>query len=72
MLALGGAPPPPLPFEFHDGERALGRLTSAAWSAEAAQYLGLAVLRREVQAGATLTLPGGSPAVVHALRWDGT
>lgn len=71
MLALGGAPPPALPFELHDGERALGRLTSAAWSTEAAQYLGLAVLRREVRAGATLALPGGSPAVVHALPWDG-
>ncbi len=71
VLALGGAPPPPLPFEFRDGERVLGRLTSAAWSSEASQYLGLAVLRREVQTGATLALPGGSPAVVHALPWDG-
>jgi folate-binding protein YgfZ len=71
VLALGGAPPSLLPFEFRDGERALGRLTSAAWSAEAAQYLGLAVLRREVQSGATLALPGASPAVVHALPWDG-
>ncbi len=68
-LALGGAPPPPPPFEFRDGERVLGRLTSAAWSPEAAQYLGLAVLRREVQEGATLSLPGGSPAMVHALPW---
>lgn len=68
-LALGGASPPPPPFEFRDGERVLGRLTSAAWSAEAAQYLGLAVLRREVQEGATLSLPGGSPAMVHALPW---
>ena len=71
-LALGGAPPPPLPFEFRDGERALGRLTSAAWSPESAQYVGLAVLRREVQWGATLLLPGGSPAVVHPVPWDGT
>jgi folate-binding protein YgfZ len=71
MLALGGAPPPPLPFEFRDGERTLGRLTSAAWSVEAAQYLGLAVLRREVQHGATLALPGGSPAMVHAVPWTG-
>jgi folate-binding protein YgfZ len=70
-LALGGAPPPPLPHEFRDGERALGRLTSAAWSADAAQYLGLAVLRREVQSGATLALPGGSPAVVQILPWPG-
>jgi aminomethyltransferase len=68
-LALGGAPPPPPPHEFRDGERALGRLTSAAWSPDVAQYLGLAVLRREVQEGATLALPGGSPAMVHLLPW---
>jgi len=68
-LALGGAPPPTPPYEFHDGERVLGRLTSAAWSPDAAQHLGLAVLRREVQAGATLALPGGSPAMVHLLPW---
>jgi folate-binding protein YgfZ len=68
-LALGGAPPPLPPFELRDGERTLGRLTSAAWAAGAAQYLGLAVLRREVQPGATLLLPGGSPAVVHPLPW---
>jgi aminomethyltransferase len=68
-LALGGAPPPAPPFELHDGERLLGRLTSAAWSPDAVQYLGLAVLRREVQEGATLALPGGSPAAVHLLPW---
>jgi aminomethyltransferase len=68
-LALGGAPPPAPPFEFHDAERVLGRLTSAAWSPDAAQYLGLAVLRREVQEGATLALPGGAPAAVHLLPW---
>ncbi len=70
-LALGGAPPPPLPHEFRDGERVLGRLTSAAWSPGAAQYVGLAVLRREVQWGATLALPAGSPAAVHPVPWDG-
>jgi folate-binding protein YgfZ len=68
-LALGGAPPPAPPFEIHDGERVLGRLTSAAWSPDAARYVGLAVLRREVQEGATLALPGGSPAAVHLLPW---
>jgi len=68
-LALGGAPPPPPPLEIRDGERVLGRLTSAAWSPRAAQYLGLAVLRREVQPGATLALPGGAPAEVHLLPW---
>jgi folate-binding protein YgfZ len=70
-LALGGAPPPRLPYEFRDGERTLGSLTSAAWSVDAAQYVGLAVLRREVQSGATLALPGGSPAVVQTLPWPG-
>jgi aminomethyltransferase len=68
-LALGGAPPPAPPFEIHDGERLLGRLTSAAWSPDAAQFLGLAVLRRDVQEGAILALPGGSPAAVHLLPW---
>jgi aminomethyltransferase len=68
-LALGGALPPAPPFEILDGERVLGRLTSAAWSPDAAQYVGLAVLRREVQGGAILALPGGSPAAVHLLPW---
>jgi folate-binding protein YgfZ len=68
-LALGAAPPPSLPIEVRDVERALGRLTSAAWSEDHGQYLGLAVLRRDVPADSAVILDGGSGAVVRALPW---
>lgn len=68
-LALGAAPPASLPLEVLGDERPLGRLTSAAWSEDHGQYLGLAVLRREVLPDVTVLLEGGATAVVRALPW---
>lgn len=68
-LALGEAPPASLPLEVRGDERSLGRLTSAAWSEDHGRYLGLAVLRREVEPDAAVLLEGGATAVVRALPW---
>lgn len=68
-LALGEAAPPALPERIIDGDRDLGRLTSVAWCEQAGQYLGLAVVRREIQMGATLSRPCGADAIVHPLPW---
>jgi folate-binding protein YgfZ len=69
-LALGAAAPPSLPCEVrHDG-RPVGRLTSAAWSERHDRYVGLAVLRREVPAGAAVLLDGDASAEVRDLPWE--
>ena len=68
-LVLGETPPPSLPLEVQGDGRPLGRLTSAAWSEDHGRYLGLAVLRREVEPGTAVILDGGATAVVHALPW---
>ena len=69
-LALGPAAPAALPAAVVAGGRDLGRLTSAAWCEGAGQYVGLAVVRRDVATGATLSLPCGADAIVHPLPWE--
>jgi folate-binding protein YgfZ len=68
-LALGDVPPASLPVDVSDAARPLGRLTSVAWSEDHGQYLGLAVLRRDVAPDTTVVLAGGATAGVRALPW---
>ena len=68
-LALAEAAPASLPLEVRGDGPPLGRLTSAAWSEDRGRYVGLAVLRREVEPDAAVVLDGGATAVVRALPW---
>jgi hypothetical protein len=52
------------------GERAVGRLTSACWWEAGGCYAGLAVLRRDVRPGDTVTAPDGLLARVRELPWE--
>jgi hypothetical protein len=47
----------------------VGRLASAAWSDELDGYVGVAVLRREVDDGADVELPDGGRATVRRGKW---
>jgi folate-binding protein YgfZ len=62
--------PATLPLDLVDGERTIGRLTSACWWEAGGCYAGLAVLRRDVAPGAPLGLADGTAATAHALPWE--
>jgi folate-binding protein YgfZ len=62
--------PAALPADLAGTERPLGRLTSACWWEAGGGYAGLAVLRRELAAGATVEVAGGVAGTVHALPWE--
>lgn len=67
LLVLDGEPEQPPRDAGLDG-KTVGRLTSAAWSDELDAWAGQAVLRREVEEGATVEV-GGTVAVVRLDRW---
>ncbi len=62
--------PPALPAELFQGERPIGRVTSACWWDARAGHVGLAVVRREVEAGASAHTAEGAPVTVRALPWE--
>jgi glycine cleavage system aminomethyltransferase T len=47
-------------------DKAVGRVTAAAWLHGASRWIGLGIVRREVEPGQTVTA-GGRPARVRAL-----
>jgi folate-binding protein YgfZ len=63
-------PPIVLPAELSEGGRPLGRLTSACWWEAGGHYAGLAVVRREAVAGATVQLADGSSGTITELPWE--
>jgi folate-binding protein YgfZ len=67
-LAVDAAPAQ-LPQELSIGDRAAGRLTSAAWHHDLGRWFALGVIRREVEAGAVLHVSSGGPATVLADPW---
>jgi folate-binding protein YgfZ len=62
--------PAGLPAALMAGERTAGRLTSACWWEAGGCYAGLAVLRRDVRPGDTVTAPDGLLARVRELPWE--
>ena len=68
-LAILDAAPGTLPQELTADGKAVGRLTSVAWADELDAYVGLTVVRREVEDGAEVALEGGVAAVVRRDRW---
>jgi len=62
--------PDALPAPLVAGERTAGRLTSACWWEAGGCYAGLAVLRRDVPRGDTVTAPDGLPGTVRELPWE--
>lgn len=64
-LALDTAPAT-LPLELALGGKPVGRLTSAAWTGERGGWVGLGVIRREVESGAALAVAGGGIATVRS------
>ena len=68
LLVLDGEPPQ-VPCDVTHAAGVAGRLTSACWSRDLDAWVGLAILRREVEDGAIVELPGGMKAVVRAGRW---
>ena len=67
-LLVLDAEPDALPADASLDGKAVGRLTSAAWSDELDAWAGQAVLRRDIDDGATLQV-GGTVAVVRVERW---
>jgi folate-binding protein YgfZ len=67
LLVLDGEPAAAPADASLDG-KAVGRLGSAVWSDELDAWVGQAVIRREVEDGATLQT-GGTTAVVRQGRW---
>ena len=67
-LALDRAPPR-VPLALLENGRGVGRLTSAAWSNTVDGWIGLGVLRREVEDGASLQLDAGGEATVRLSSW---
>ena len=67
FLVLDAEPGEP-PVEVRLDDKAVGRLTSVAWNAELDTWAGAAVLRREVEDGATVQA-GETTAVVRTGRW---
>ena len=67
LLVFDEEPPDP-PAELHHEEKAVGRLTSAAWSPELDAWAGQALIRREIEDGATVH-HGEVTAVVRWDRW---
>lgn len=63
--------PASLPLEIHDAGRAGGRVSSACWWAKVEAWVGLAVVRRELEAGGRVTLADGSAATLRPLPWEG-
>ena len=57
-----------MPGELRREEQVVGRLTSAAWSARAGGWMGLGVVRRDVEDGAVLGVAGGGDATVRPER----
>jgi folate-binding protein YgfZ len=67
-LALDRAPPR-VPVAMLLGGRAAGRLTSAAWSNSVDAWIGLGVVRRDIEDGASLQLETGGEATVRLSSW---
>ena len=67
LLVFDEEPPDP-PVELRQEDKAVGRLTSAAWSPELDAWMGQAVIRREVPDGATLNY-GEVTAVARLDHW---
>jgi folate-binding protein YgfZ len=67
-LALDRAPPRAPLALLRDG-RGVGRLTSAAWSNTVDAWIGLGVVRREIEDGASLQLDAGGEATVRLASW---
>jgi len=67
LLVLDGEPDA-APAEASQDGKAVGRLTSAAWSDDLDRWVGQAVIRREVEDGATLQA-GDTTGVVRLDRW---
>ena len=68
-VVLQRAPAAPLPLALSLDGKPVGRLASAAWSDELDGYVGVAVLRREVDDGADVELPDGGRATVRRGKW---
>lgn len=62
--------PASVPLDVAAQDRPAGRLTSACWWESGHQWVGLAVLRRDVESGATVTLPDGAAARARELPWE--
>jgi folate-binding protein YgfZ len=67
-LALDRAPPRAPLALLRDG-RGVGRLTSAAWSNTVDAWIGLGVVRSEIEDGASLQLDAGGEATVRLASW---
>lgn len=67
-LALLDAEPAALPLELKNGDKIVGRLGSAAWSGDLDQWVGQAVVRREVEHDAQLAA-GDFTATINLERW---
>jgi folate-binding protein YgfZ len=67
-LALDRAPPRAPLALLQDG-RGVGRLTSAAWSNAVDAWIGLGVVRREIEDGASLQLDAGGEATLRLASW---
>lgn len=70
VLALLDDEPPELPADLHgDGDKVLGRLTSATWSPELDSWVAQALVRREVGDEMQLGIAGGGQAAIRLDRW---
>jgi folate-binding protein YgfZ len=67
LLVLDGEPAA-VPADVRDGDKAVGRLTSACWSRDLDAWVAQAVLRREIEDGAEVEA-AGTKAVVRLDRW---
>ena len=64
-LLLGDAAVPPSGHEVHNGEKVVGKITSAIASHMLQQTIALAYVRREVEVGATVSVAGNNAVVTE-------
>ncbi len=68
LLLLDAEPGEP-PLDLRADGRSVGRLASAAWNEDLDGWIAQAVIRREVEDGATITTGDGISALVRFDRW---
>jgi folate-binding protein YgfZ len=67
-VALSRAPAL-LPAALSQGDREVGRLASAVWSAALGGWIGTGIVRHDLADGAQVTVAGGDDGVVRLDRW---